>query len=105
MNLMRLSAGGQPLCHLPEAWAVAERAPTLKGRLGRPIRYRRVYPLARIIREGAKRYMRGASLRDLAEWAPTTELREVNSWRPADGPLVVAQHTDEPEGRGTPQAV
>lgn len=73
-HIEALTRSGHPVGMLPEAYEIAERAPTFLGRRGSPIAWRFVEPLASIIAEGRRRYMAGSSYADLARWAATTEL-------------------------------
>lgn len=63
---------GEPLGGLPEIWRVTHRAPTTAGGIGRPVRWELVEPLASVVKEGVERYLAGASVTDLTDWAATT---------------------------------
>jgi hypothetical protein len=65
---------GYPQGRLPEGFIVDERDPSLPGaRWGRPIRWVFNEPLASHMKEGAARYLDGASFADLADWSQYSE--------------------------------
>jgi hypothetical protein len=65
---------GEPIGALPEMWEVAEWAPGYRpGQRGRPIRWNLAEPMATIVRQGAVRYLAGASYRQLADWSALGE--------------------------------
>ena len=76
-NLQAASRSGIPVGTLPEGYRVAERGPGLNGRTGRPSRWEQSQPLAGIIRQGGKLYLRGKSYAELSRWAESTELHGV----------------------------
>ena len=61
---------GEPIGHLPECWRIVERAPGHRpGQQGRPIRWELDEEFAALVREGAERYLRDPSYRQLARWS------------------------------------
>lgn len=79
---------GEPLGRLPEVWRITHRSATSKyGRQGKPDAWELVEPLASIVKEGATKYLEGATYQELAEWSLTTACAgtapggRVMSWR------------------------
>ncbi len=73
-HIEALTRDGYPTGWLPEAYEVAERAPSFMGHRGSAISWRFVQPLASVISEGREHYLAGASFVDLARWSDTTVL-------------------------------
>lgn len=72
----RKSRRGEPAAKVPEMWKPVEWAPGLQGgRAGRPIRWELSQPLASHVRDGARRYLDGASSRELAAWSRRVGVR------------------------------
>jgi len=73
-HIESLTRAGHPVGMLPEAYVVAERAPSFMGHQGSAVRWSLVQPLASVIDEGRRRYVAGASYAELGRWSETTIL-------------------------------